>query len=127
MPKLVRTIDYYTCEFKCRTKAKPLHSIKTHEENCFCNPENKACRICAHCDSSSTEMMCSKLGLHISLQDIKPFKVYNNDGKLIWEHQKTDDDIFRTVDEYNKIQEHNRSRPFPRKNCPHFSIGKKAF
>lgn len=126
MPKLVRVIEYYTCDFKCGTKAKEKWKMIDHEKICFCNPKNKACRICQFCNVKDGEMWCNKLGLHIKA-DEKNHKVYDNNDCLVWEFKgiTTEECIFQGVEYLEKVN--NKNRPFPTKNCPYFILSKKRY
>jgi hypothetical protein len=123
MPVLVRTIDYYTCQFKCGHKAVPKYKMETHEEKCFCNPEMKSCRICKNCKIDGHYMICEKLELQINQYE-KVKKVYNYNMDIVWEVKENNSFDFV---ERDKVFEHNQSRPFPRKHCEHFELGKKVY
>jgi len=123
MPKLVRTIEYYTCDFKCGHKAVPKYKMETHEEKCFCNPEMKSCRICKNCKIDENYMICEKLELQINQYE-KVKKVYNYNMEIVWEVKELVDYGIMRMDE---LFEHNRSRPFPRTHCEHFELGKKVY
>ena len=69
MSKLVRTVDYYTCDFKCGHKADVKWKIETHEDNCFCNPRNRACRICSNCEIKDGFMICNHFNLQLDGKD----------------------------------------------------------
>lgn len=131
MPKLVRTIRYYTCDFKCGKKASRLLYMQEHEENCFCNPINKSCRICKYAfidKNNDKAMCCNKLKLY-TFPNEKHNKVYSFDGEIIWEKKHLDDLSEIVFDEakYEEILKNNSNRPFPTKNCEHFIFSKKIY
>lgn len=128
MPKLVRTIDYYTCEYKCGRKAGEKHVIAKHEENCVCNPKNKACRICTNCRFENSFLICSTKELYYKVEKralSSDTNVYNKNMEIVWEVKKESNDL--DLEKWNEIQVHNNNRPFPTKNCDSFKLGKKVY
>lgn len=117
MPVFKRTIDYYSCQFKCGSPVKDKYRMEQHEKVCFCNPENKACRICANFLVQPYRSKCNALNLYIVNND-KMHSVYDGKDRVVWEY-------FRTAifSEFEEI----KPRPFPTKNCTHFVLGKKNY
>jgi hypothetical protein len=119
MPIYKNTIRYYTCKFKCGQKASPKWKMIDHEEKCFCNPANKACRICENFIAGIYESECSVLKLHIKNEE-KGHTVYDDEGNEVWSQN--------SIDIYNVFNDEDpEPRPFPLKNCPHFILGKKRY
>lgn len=44
----MKEIIAYECEFCGKKRYKHKGSAKRHEDKCFANPKNKACRTCEH-------------------------------------------------------------------------------
>ena len=119
MPIFKESIEYFTCQFKCGQKAMQLNSMKRHEAKCFCNPENKACRMCKHLKVDPLYNECEQYKYYINTD--KPYIVYNESDAEI----------------YNKETEHllmagsifyaPKERPFPKTDCILFELGKKAY
>lgn len=116
MPVYKRTIEYYTCQFKCGSPAKEKYKMEQHEKNCFCNPENKACRICANFNAQTHRSYCTVLELYIKNTEEK-HPVYNMHDEIEWSEIRWH--IFQDLD-ISEIE----LRPFPTKNCKHFILGK---
>lgn len=131
MPVHARTIELYTCEYKCGHKADFQHKIVNHEEKCYCNPENKACRICENCKFEDGFLSCKIKELYFKVEknSSSENKVYDKDKHIVWEMRNFPESIYSAGDwsEWNEIDEHNKNRPFPTKNCEHFVLGKKVF
>lgn len=128
MPKHVRTIELYTCDFKCGHKAAPKYSIQNHEERCYCNPDNKACRICSNCSIEDKFMVCKfhKFRYKIEKRNVdSDGKVYDDDMNVLWEILPMSPDI--SWSDLNDVIRHNENRLFPRKNCENFILGKKIY
>lgn len=133
MPKLARILEFYTCDYKCGTKAKSKEKMIAHEKICFCNPKNKSCRICENCLSSHDKMTCQKLNLYIYNKE-KAEKVYDcTTNNVVWKHKSIVDkannvwdlnieDYLKNIDRSPKTD-----RPFPTTNCEHFVLAKKRF
>lgn len=92
--------------------------MEKHEKKCFCNPENKACRICKHYIIDPEYVSCEVYKLEMANAD-KNY-VYNKKGITVWDGEKESilmQDIFYKPNE----------RPFPKSNCSQFELGKKAY
>jgi hypothetical protein len=124
MPKHIRTIEHYTCDFKCGHKADVFNKIEDHEKKCFCNPANKACRICANYKVDTYSVSCSLYGYYVINTDSKD-KTFNKQGHIAWERKHITD--VESMSHYNEIQEYNKNRPFPRTKCEHFKLDKKKY
>ena len=132
MPILVRTISYYTCKYKCGTKAAPEYTIFEHEKKCYCNPENKSCRICLNCSFEKGFLVCNEKNLYYKVGKRaldSDTKVYDKDNNIVWEKRELSESELNDLqmDKYNEIQAHNSTRPFPTKNCSEFKLGKKVY
>jgi hypothetical protein len=131
MPKYLKTIDYFTCEFKCGHKADVEDKIANHEKKCYCNPENKACRICNNCSFGNGMLHCKVKGLYFKVEKRKidsDTKVYDQNMNPMWEIREYPE-IYDAMDgvEWTEVDEHNKNRPFPKKNCEEFEKGKKVY
>lgn len=73
-------------------------------------------------------MSCNELKLSI-INHEKPHKVYDFDDKVVWEEKQYPEEAwnYNNQSEFDEISKHNKSRPFPTKNCAHFVLGKKRF
>lgn len=132
MPKLVRTISYYTCDYKCGRKAGTEYAISEHEKTCYCNPENKSCRICLNCSFEKGFLVCKEKGFYYKVAKRSvdsDRKVYDKDNNVVWKEIKLSGFELNTIimDSLNEIEAHNSSRPFPTKNCEDFKLGKKIY
>jgi hypothetical protein len=132
MPKHVRTIELFTCEYKCGHKADVEYKILDHEEKCYCNPENKSCRICANCSLKNGFMICNLKGFYYKVEKKKPdsdSKVYDKEMNVVWEVKPFPERAYTRFDwdEWNAIEEHNKNRPFPTTKCKDFKLGKKLY
>lgn len=125
MPKLARIIELYTCDFKCGHKADIKYKILKHESICFCNPINKACRICKYCESSKSDLKCNKLKLFIMNKESN--RVYDFDNALVWTDYPQNISFLISKEELMEIEKHNSNRPFPTKNCQYFINDNKKF
>lgn len=119
MPIYNKTIEYFTCKFKCGAPAKSLSTMEKHEAKCFCNPETRSCRICKHYHQDGHSVWCDIYKLEIGNADKN--NVYNDKGVTIWDGLKesilANQDIFYAPN----------PRPFPKSNCMQFELGKKAY
>lgn len=113
MPIYKRTVEYYTCEYKCGIKAMEKLKMADHEERCFCNPKNKACRICVNYKADGEIVACEIIKLYMLNED--KTIVYNLNGSTAWN------------DNVNHFATPLTKRPFPTLNCPHFILDKKAY
>jgi hypothetical protein len=130
MPKHVRTIELYTCDYKCGRKATQKYTTIDHEKKCYCNPENKACRVCANCSFVNRFLVCDINGWQYKVEKKKPTsdsKVYDKDMNVIWEIKKFPEVPIYDWDLWLDIDNHNRNRIFPTKNCEKFKLGKKVY
>jgi len=127
MPTHVRTIELYTCDFKCGHKAEEKYKLLNHEEKCHCNPLNKACRVCANCAIDHGFMICNLKDLYFKITKLSDKKVYDKDMSVVWEVKEFPKYQMDNWEECEKIEKHNQSRPFPTKNCNEFKLGKKIF
>lgn len=131
MPTHVRTIELYTCDFKCGHKAAEEYKILNHEEKCYCNPLNKACRICVNCGFEKGFLVCKEKGLYFKVSKRKETdadkKVYDKDMNVLWEIKPFPENWQENYEECEKIEKHNANRPFPTKVCESFKLGKKIF
>ena len=114
-----RTVEYFTCQFKCGKLATILSTMEKHEKICFCNPETKSCRICTHYIVDSESVGCEIYKFEMGNADKN--NVYNGNGITVWDGKNEkilmENDIFYVPKE----------RPFPKSNCMQFELGKKAY
>jgi hypothetical protein len=118
MPIYRRTIKYYTCKFRCGTKAREFNCIENHEKKCFCNPETKYCRLCKHFIVDSDCVFCEVFKLE--MVNLEKHKVYDQKGVLVWNGK---DEAIKGRDIFYVPKE----RPFPKSNCLQFELNKKAY
>jgi len=130
MPVHVRTIELYTCQFRCGHKADVEYKILNHEENCYCNPANKSCRICTNCKIEGGFLKCDVKKLYFKISKKNPdadTKVYNKNKEVVWEIMHISIDDYLDNEKLKEKENNNNNRPFPTKSCEHFVLGKKVF
>lgn len=112
MPIFKKTLDFYTCKFKCHAPAMVLWKMEKHEDRCFCNPDNKSCRVCKFCKRELDDLVCEKHSF--SFNRVNNNVNDYNTGETLW---VADNDPFNPI-----------PRPFPRSKCPDFVYnGKKSY
>lgn len=122
MPVHKRTIEYFTCQFKCGASAKPLLTMQRHEARCFCNPETKSCRICTHYNVGAYSVACYVLKLMI-YNDNKNI-VFDESGDIVFDGQK---ELMKSRTSLMGVFYEPTPRPFPKSDCKYFELGKKAY
>ncbi len=128
MPKFKESISYYTCEFKCGTGKMRLTNMQRHEKKCYCNPVNKACRICANCSFSQDALICKAKKLLYFTRQNEDQEVLNlDDESRVWIRKDIPNDPYFGLDKEIEAMEHNKTRPFPTVNCDLFVLGKKVY
>ena len=120
MPVFKKTIEYFTCKFKCGEKCKPLSTMEKHEAKCFCNPETRSCRICKHYIIDPVFVMCN---IHEYEMDNQNTEIVTKKEKVIYNEREV-----KEKDKENRdIYYQSKARPFPKSNCMQFELGKKAY